>query len=102
MKYTYNAEAGNQFRNLPFRFAIWECIRTNHKFSVLVYDKGSFTEIEPFLKGAITFNLDEVLSQHYTYRCPSALVPGTSAPGRFTKTVRTRDCPNFGICPKAS
>ena len=42
-------------------FAIWDCIRINHKFSVLVFDEGSFAEIELFLKGAITFNLDEVL-----------------------------------------
>ena len=36
-------------------------MRLVQEFSVLVYDKGSFTEIEPFLKGAITFNLDELL-----------------------------------------
>ena len=50
--------AGNQFRNLPFRYR--DCILTNHKFSVLEYDKGSFTEIEPLLKGAVTFDPNEV------------------------------------------
>ena len=54
----------NQFHNLQFRYLGLHThtnILTNHKFSVLEYDKGSFTEIKPLLKGAINFDPDEVL-----------------------------------------